>query len=1234
LSMTETTPARQELKIWQQNTNRSLLAQTELINSLPVDEFDIVALQEPWLDWLGRTRASRHWEVVYPTRHRDNPRDTRAIILINKHISTNCWTDIDTEDEPTAVRTDEKPHHMMWVGDFNRHHPLWDEDRNNHLFSRANLDAAQTRIDLVVTHGMYMALPKDIPTLEALATKNYTRPDNVFCTVELEEAVMRCSALPEQRPNCTDHMPILTVLNLQVLQNTPQPRPNFRNADWEKFGTVLTTELNKYPAPANIGDTEEFCEILEHLYGSIQAAIGAAIPLTKPSPYAKRWWNSLLKAEQAKMRRLQRLAYECRFNLEDPIHEELRIQRNHYKQEIEKAKKELWEDFLERKSEILHRTFFLTPAPGAEGDITPNYSYPPEAFPFEEITNAQIGRALMKLKPFKAPGPNGIPNVVLQKNAGLLLPYLGPLYRATFALRYYPPQWKLSSTIVLRKPERPDYSAAKAYRPIALMDTIAKTLSSCVADALMFHTERLQLLPNTHFGGRPGRSTNDALQLMISFIKNNWRKGNVVSTLFLDVKAAFPSVSTKRLAHNLHRRGIPRFYVDWIQRKMEGRETVLKFDDFTSEPLAITNGCDQGCPLSVFCYLFYNADLLDVAQPQKQELAIAFMDDVNLIKAAKSFKKANLGLQDMMTRERGALEWSSQHSSAFEVDKLKLVCFSRKRKKTPARSTSKTIPLPRPTLTIDGQRISPAPHHKYLGVILDQELRFHPQAAYAQGKLTKYCIQLKRLAGVCKGMSLGDTRTLFKAVALTRGLYAADVWALPIRVKPGQKRASGAVGFANKLTSAQRMAALVAAGAMRTTATDFLHVHSDLLPMRLTINQINQCMAVRFAAVPDTHPLRKYVDEAKRYPATHRTPLQELFNAFNIDPDRMERIDPVVWKPGWSSPFNIMIAESKDAAKKDVRNNRKEVNIYTDGSEIDGGVGAAAVMYRDGRLIRKVRHYLGKTGEHTVYEAELVGMILGLEMLRRERRTVTAAIYLDNQAAIKATQKDDEVGPAQHLRREAESLYSRVITKHEGINFSLVWVPGHVGIEGNEKADSEAKAAARGEGSPTTELPQALRNPLPLSTSAVKAAYKLSIPEQHKRLLMNAGRLERIQRVDANAPATAYRRTVRSLSRRQTSILTQLRTGHNPLNHHLHRIGARETPFCAHCGTKRETVFHFIMSCEAYREQRTLLRKEIPPTLYNITNLLSHKDCIPELLKYVDQTGRFKRTLAERRRRT
>ena len=69
---------------------------------------------------------------------------------------------------------------------------MWDEERNGHLFTAAALLEAGRLLEIVAEHGMMMAPPKDIPTLESMATKNWTRPDNVFCTPGLMDKLIFC----------------------------------------------------------------------------------------------------------------------------------------------------------------------------------------------------------------------------------------------------------------------------------------------------------------------------------------------------------------------------------------------------------------------------------------------------------------------------------------------------------------------------------------------------------------------------------------------------------------------------------------------------------------------------------------------------------------------------------------------------------------------------------------------------------------------------------------------------------------------------------------------------------------------------------------------------------------------------------------------------------------------------------------------------------------------------------
>ncbi|KIM58408.1 hypothetical protein SCLCIDRAFT_83830, partial [Scleroderma citrinum Foug A] len=54
------------LCIWQQNLNTTHTAQLTLLNSPTLDEWDVLALQEPALNMIGNTRASTHWRVSLP----------------------------------------------------------------------------------------------------------------------------------------------------------------------------------------------------------------------------------------------------------------------------------------------------------------------------------------------------------------------------------------------------------------------------------------------------------------------------------------------------------------------------------------------------------------------------------------------------------------------------------------------------------------------------------------------------------------------------------------------------------------------------------------------------------------------------------------------------------------------------------------------------------------------------------------------------------------------------------------------------------------------------------------------------------------------------------------------------------------------------------------------------------------------------------------------------------------
>ena len=77
-------------KIWQQNIAKSSTAQHDLLAKANPNDWDIIALQEPYLDHLGLTRANSHWTVIYPSnKNLNNQNRARSVLLINAKIDSS-----------------------------------------------------------------------------------------------------------------------------------------------------------------------------------------------------------------------------------------------------------------------------------------------------------------------------------------------------------------------------------------------------------------------------------------------------------------------------------------------------------------------------------------------------------------------------------------------------------------------------------------------------------------------------------------------------------------------------------------------------------------------------------------------------------------------------------------------------------------------------------------------------------------------------------------------------------------------------------------------------------------------------------------------------------------------------------------------------------------------------------------------------------------------------------------
>jgi hypothetical protein len=178
---------------------------------------------------------------------------------------------------------------------------------------------------------------------------------------------------------------------------------------------------------------------------------------------------------------------------------------------------------------------------------------------------------------------------------------------------------------------------------------------------------------------------------------------------------------------------------------------------------------------------------------------------------------------------------------------------------------------------------------------------------------------------------------------------------------------------------------------MSTTATDTLFAHANLPPIPILLCQHYSQAALRMATLPPSHPLHKHIVGTFRHRKRHKWPLHHLTNIFNLDPRAFKTIKPVRHSAKWSPDVQVVTKPDKiDVEIQDIEAEAlHDVCLYSDGSGQEGKVGAAAVLRRGGTKVAEMRYELGAAKDHTVYEGEVTGMILVVELLKEKGEEYT-----------------------------------------------------------------------------------------------------------------------------------------------------------------------------------------------------------------------------------------------------
>ncbi|XP_061382538.1 uncharacterized protein LOC133320015 [Danaus plexippus] len=391
--------------------------------------------------------------------------------------------------------------------------------------------------------------------------------------------------------------------------------------------------------------------------------------------------------------------------------------------------------------------------------------------------------------------------------------------------------------------------------------------------------------------------------------------------------------------------------------------------------------------------------------------------------------------------------------------------------------------------------------------------------------------------------------------------YAAGVWGHVADKKCVRK----------KLLSMQRAFALKAIRGFRTVSTSAALALALFTPLDLKVKEANRVEATRLTGSSPLLPAHITLESP--------TPPHLL-----LHPAHRHTYDShTFWTQNEVQEFQS-------------RAHPNTTHTFTDGNKLeDGTVGAAFVSYDRGR--NPVSKKFKLHNSCTVFQAELLAILKACEWASSNQHTSTV-IYSDSSAAILAIQNRSNTHPL------VAKIHSTV--HHTSGSIEFAWVKAHVGIVGNEAADTAAKRAAKLHKAPDyTQFPIAFikHYTRSLHASVWQSRYESEPQGQHTK---------------QHLPTIKHIIKLHSLAH-NTFTLTQTLTGHAYTKQYLHRVKVTEDAVCPCDGTTVQSMGHVLEDCPRFiapRSDHQIICSHAGVSPFNMASLLQDKEATISFIKF------------------
>jgi len=167
-------------------------------------------------------------------------------------------------------------------------------------------------------------------------------------------------------------------------------------------------------------------------------------------------------------------------------------------------------------------------------------------------------------------------------------------------------------------------------RPISLMNTLTKAFTNLIYNRLIKYVERNQILNETQFGFRRGRSTKQYSRMLLNIIEDSKKWNKPLHLIILDIGKAFDSIQHKLIEKILSYIKVPKIATNVIMDLYKNAKSRLKIEDYWGDTFQFKRPIWQGDSLSPLLFILAINPILETFNKHNTEYKIGVQNSIKI----------------------------------------------------------------------------------------------------------------------------------------------------------------------------------------------------------------------------------------------------------------------------------------------------------------------------------------------------------------------------------------------------------------------------------------------------------------------------------------------------------------------------------------------------------------------------------------------------------------------------